>query len=81
MSTEEGVIKMVALHVRYHLFPCTVAPDSAIWQEWDYLSERSAKSLPDTSCILGQQLPLSSILHCKIRTLLGQKKKKKAHYN
>lgn len=68
---------MVALHLRCHLFRCTAAPDSAILQEWNYLSKRSITSLSDPSCIFRQHLSLPSNLCHKIMTLLRGKKKKK----
>lgn len=64
-----------SLHPRCHFFPHIRALDSATWQEWDYLSERSIKSLPDPSCILGQHPSLCSIPCHKITILPGQKKK------
>lgn len=64
-----------SLHPRCHFFPHIMALDSATWQEWDYLSERSFKYLPDPSCILGQHQSPCSIPCHKITILLGQKKK------
>lgn len=65
---------MAALHLRCHLFCCIAAPDSAILQEWNYLSKRSVTSLSDPTCIFGQHLSLSSNLCHKIMTLLRKKK-------
>lgn len=49
------------------------SPDSAILQEWNYLSKRSVTSLSDPTCIFGQHLSLSSNLCHKIMTLLRKK--------